>query len=274
MEIALIMALTLLMVPVAVFATGVFRVVLAVAFLVFFPGYTLVAALFPRKDSLDSAERLALSLVLSIAVVPLMGLVLNFTPWGIRTYPIVGTVSGFILVCSVVALWRRRRLPKEERFEPRIRLSMPHLSGGTGFDRALTCVLVLAVLGAAGTLAYVIAAPKHVEKFSEFYLLGADGMIEDYPQEAIVGQPVEVTMGIVNREHDYASYVVEITIEGDFVSRTDTVRLGNDKSWESKVSIIPSQPGPDQRVEFVLYKDDSTEPYRTLHLMLNVREES
>jgi uncharacterized membrane protein len=46
----------------------------------FFPGYTLISALFPRKDSLSGVERLALSFGLSIAVVPLIGLILNYMP--------------------------------------------------------------------------------------------------------------------------------------------------------------------------------------------------
>ncbi|MDH4300312.1 MAG: DUF1616 domain-containing protein, partial [Dehalococcoidia bacterium] len=60
------------------------RIVLGLPFLLFFPGYTLMAALFPKKDRLGGVERVALSFGLSIAVVPLVGLILNYTPWGIR----------------------------------------------------------------------------------------------------------------------------------------------------------------------------------------------
>ncbi|WP_048077056.1 DUF1616 domain-containing protein, partial [Halorubrum sp. AJ67] len=37
----------------------------------------------PDRSGIDGIERVALSFGLSIAVVPLIGLVLNFTPWGI-----------------------------------------------------------------------------------------------------------------------------------------------------------------------------------------------
>ncbi len=129
MDLVFVILLTLVMVPVALLAGGAPRIVLAAAFLVFFPGYTLVAALFPRKDSLDYLERVTLSLVLSIAVVPLLGMALNYTPWGIDTYPVVATVLGFVLVCSLAAQWRRYRLPEEERFPPRIRPVIPRLAG-------------------------------------------------------------------------------------------------------------------------------------------------
>jgi uncharacterized membrane protein len=51
-------------------------------FVLFVPGYVLIAALFPRADDLDWIERIALSFGLSIAVVPLIGLGLNYTPGG------------------------------------------------------------------------------------------------------------------------------------------------------------------------------------------------
>jgi uncharacterized membrane protein len=60
------------------------RVVLGLPFVLFFPGYALICLLFPRKGDLDGVERIALSLGLSIAIVPLIGLALNYTSWGIR----------------------------------------------------------------------------------------------------------------------------------------------------------------------------------------------
>ena len=70
---SLVLAAIILAVPSAKAA----RIVLGLPFVLFFPGYTFVAALFPRKDDLDAIERVALSLGLSIAVVPLVGLALN-----------------------------------------------------------------------------------------------------------------------------------------------------------------------------------------------------
>ncbi|HJJ86646.1 MAG TPA: DUF1616 domain-containing protein, partial [Methanocorpusculum sp.] len=56
------------------------RVIFTVPVILFIPGYVLIAALFPEKKSIDGIERFALSVGLSIAVVPLIGLVLNYTP--------------------------------------------------------------------------------------------------------------------------------------------------------------------------------------------------
>ena len=95
----------LLAVVILLLPDSALRVILGLPFLLFFPGYTLIAALFPKKSDLDGIERVALSFGLSIAVVPLLGLGLNYTPWGIRLYPVLITVIAFILaICHTSRL--------------------------------------------------------------------------------------------------------------------------------------------------------------------------
>ena len=92
------------------------RVVLGLLLVLFLPGYSLIAALFPRRDDLDGIERIALSFGLSIAVVPLLGLGLNYTPYGIRLVPILAVLSVFTVSLAVIAGVRRCWLPEEDRF--------------------------------------------------------------------------------------------------------------------------------------------------------------
>ncbi len=81
------------------------RYVFGAIAILYFPGFTLIEALYPKKEDLDSLERLALSIGLSLALVPLVGLLLNYTPWGIRLDPIVVSLSilgvGLALVAAV-----------------------------------------------------------------------------------------------------------------------------------------------------------------------------
>ena len=58
-------------------------------------------------------------------------------------------------------------------------------AGVIRLDKALSIVLILAILGAIGTLAYVIASPKVGERFTEFYILGLEGKAEGYPKKLI-----------------------------------------------------------------------------------------
>jgi len=95
---------------------SVVRIPLGLLMVLFVPGYSLIAALFPQKKDLDGIERLALSFGLSIAVVPLIGLGLNYTPWGIRLTPVVISLALFTLAMAGAAHWRRLNLLAEERF--------------------------------------------------------------------------------------------------------------------------------------------------------------
>lgn len=79
------------------------RVLLALPLVLFIPGYVLIAALFPSNEDIDLLERIALSFGLSIAVVPLIGLGLNYTPWGIRLDPIVTSLALFTLAMVLIA---------------------------------------------------------------------------------------------------------------------------------------------------------------------------
>ena len=92
---ALATAVTVLTVPDNTYPIIYARSVLGVVFLLFLPGFTLIKTLYPSKlpiqtssENLDTIERVALSLALSISLVPLVAFILlNYTPWGIRLHP-------------------------------------------------------------------------------------------------------------------------------------------------------------------------------------------
>jgi uncharacterized membrane protein len=100
------------------FPLVVFRWMLGSVFVLFIPGYVAVEALFPKGRELDGIERLALSVGLSLALVPLVGLLLNYTPWGIRLDPIMVSLTILTIGLALVAFARRFRL-SVERFELR-----------------------------------------------------------------------------------------------------------------------------------------------------------
>jgi uncharacterized membrane protein len=265
----------LLAVVIAFFPSTIARIILGLPFLLFFPGYTLIAALFPKKESLGGVERVALSLGLSIAVVPLIGLVLNFTPWGIRLDPILISLVVFIIAASGVAWYRREKLAPEERFavsfdiKPLFKVKLPfwYWQEESLVYNTVSLVLAVVIAVAIAGLGYMVTTtPRIGEKFTEFYILGPDGRAENYPTELRVGEEGDVIVGIVNHEQGEASYRVEVWIDGEktklWINGEDRdeirVELENEGKWEQKVGFVPQKAGR-QKVEFVLYKDG--EPY-------------
>jgi uncharacterized membrane protein len=89
------------------------RQTLGVISVLFLPGYTFIKALFPTQlpiktasESLDSVERIALSIGLSLALVPLVGLLINYTPWGITLTPLVLSLLCLTVTFASIALLR------------------------------------------------------------------------------------------------------------------------------------------------------------------------
>ncbi len=85
------------------------RYVLGGVFVLFLPGFLLISALYVRSGEMDTLEKIALSIGLSLAVVPLIGLILNYTPWGIRLEPIMVSLALFSEVMAVVCVVRKFR---------------------------------------------------------------------------------------------------------------------------------------------------------------------
>lgn len=83
------------------------RVIVGSIFVLFLPGYSLIEALYPRGDELSPLERLALSIGLSLALVTIVGLILNYTPWGISLNPIMVSLSLLTLSLLFIASARK-----------------------------------------------------------------------------------------------------------------------------------------------------------------------
>ncbi len=83
------------------------RYILGSFFVLFIPGYTLIEALYPQERSLSPLERVALSIGLSLALVPLIGLLLNYTPFGIRLYPVIFSLSALSIILSFIGAYRK-----------------------------------------------------------------------------------------------------------------------------------------------------------------------
>jgi hypothetical protein len=106
------LAATILTASVILLAPGSFPIVVirwvsGSILLFFLPGYALLQLLFPDRKEKNSLERFVLSLGLSLAIVPLIGLILTYTPWSLNSIPVVLCIGAFSIGVLTVAVIRK-----------------------------------------------------------------------------------------------------------------------------------------------------------------------
>ena len=283
-DLALVLVLSFILILIILFIPiDAIRIILGLPFMLFFPGYTLITALFPGKSGLQGIERLALSFGLSIAVMPLIGLILNYTPWGIRLHPILISLTVFIMTMCTIAFLRRNRLSDDDKYDFGYMLTirkarakeeptLPSLKNKKWMDRLLNIMLALASVVCICTIVYAIATPKTGEKFSEFYILGPEGKAENYPRDVKLGSPISLTIGVMNHEQMETTYTVKVIIDGVNNRVLPMITLAPEQKQEQVISFTPAKVGENQKVEFLLFKNAETEPYLTLHIWVNVSQ--
>jgi uncharacterized membrane protein len=200
----------------------------------------------------------------------------------------------------IITLYRRARLSDEEKFAVPFEMVKPALKeelfpkGQGKFDKALSIILIAAVIVAAVTTVFVIAFPKDGEKFTEFYILGEDKMADDYPEKFPVNSQQFVWIGIGNHEYRDVTYTVEtllLNAEWDSATNSSVIHasmpldrfevsvLDNTTYLEKYYFSVPYTGY--NRLEFLLYnetvpsasasaEEKMESAYRDLHLWIKV----
>jgi len=323
-DLAVVLALVALTdVFVLVPAVGVqpIRIALSLVSVLVLPGYALVAALFPEGDStetestganrpgrrvitgrllsgrsIDGLERALLSVGTSIAVVPLIGLVLDTTPLGLRLVPITLSVSTFTVVAAIVGVRRRWALPEAERFDLSFRWWLERVRAAfvpeTRLDSVLDTVLVASLLILAVSVGYTLAVPSEGERFTEFYLLTEDDsgelVADGYPTTVAPSETEPLVVGVSNNEGESTNYTIVVELQrieptGNTTAVVEQRQLHRFEMGiepnETKLrrhTVTPPLTGQRLRLMYLLYRGPAPQnptiesAYRETHLWIDV----
>lgn len=267
------------------------RTAIALPLVIAFPGYVVLAVLFPetsiedddrdggdRLATIDSVERAVLSVAVSAAVVPLVGFGLNYTDLGIALAPLSVAVGGLVVGLAFLGLSRRMARAPAERYEApllawsaaattrfvgssrdSLRTRTP-LEPTTDTRRLLNLLFVVSLLTFAGTVGYAaVTPPGDGEPFTELYLLQQtdDGgyTTEDLPDQLSTGESTTLYAAVGNHEGVAMPYTVVVTLDGREVDRVSgEVPAGETRRFETTVQ--PSQPGENVRLSVLLYRGE------------------
>lgn len=249
------------------------RVFLGVPFVLFVPGYALVAALLPRNGPLDGVERIALSFGLSLAITPLLALAIHYSPWDFSVDPVVLGLLASTVLFSAIAGRRRMSVVPERRFVPELpRVSIPPLSNWDGTTRLAVILSVVSLLLLGSTAGVILVQRAGSGGATEFALYNAQGQPGHYQRDLAPGQSATVILAVTNDESKAERYRVVVTAESRVVTTIPDIAVAKGATWHHPVAITVPSAGPQIPVIFNLYRQNqpaTAHPYRMLRLFVD-----
>jgi uncharacterized membrane protein len=254
-----------------VYPVPAIRSILGIPFLMFVPGFVLLAVLMPRRTDIQTMERVIISFVVSIIIDTVIGLLLNYTVSGITESSVAVSLAIFVLFVSGAAMIRQLLLPAGERgvLEFTLRLMKP--SAGT-FNFALTILMSLVLVGGVASGIIYSVSPKKSAAFTQFYIVQQEGGALYTVNSPSENDDVTITLGLDNNEGGLTTYKVQALINDIGNTEIDPIVLSNGEKWQQTIT-LPALSNTQTKVEFQLYKDNDQKPYlNTLRVWIKARQ--
>lgn len=272
----------------------VWRLLIGGPLLVFVPGYSLLAVLFPRSGTqpnkasvrspniifrsrrLRLRDRVVLAIGMSVTLIPILGIVLAATGLQFTRLTVVGTLSMFTVCCVLSGIGRRLQVPPEQRFRLPIDQwtsdARSFLFGGNLVDSGINLFLVGSILIGLGTAGYAVAVPQQDTEFTSFALLTrtSDGAYQSsqYPTTFTQGQSQELVVSVTNHRRTATEYTIvtelqQVRTDGKQVrvlsqreQRRFSVEVAPDETWRRPHQVTPDRAGTNLRLVYYLYRGD------------------
>jgi len=262
------------------------RAITGLLFVLFVPGYALVAALFPEAGrspgeeptdtddplvttpessdggplnyprGVDGWERLALSFAFSLAAIPLLAMGVTLSSLSFTTVTTFLAISAFTILCAGIGAWRRLRLHPQRRFRvsPTDWLGRTRSSSAGANSRGailLNIALAIAILVALGVFGFAVLAPPDGETYTDFHILSEDEsgdlVAAAYPDSFTPQEPEPIYTGIENHEHRTVEYDVVVQLQR--VQETEDGAVVTDRQEVDRFSVVvePGESWVDRR---------------------------
>jgi uncharacterized membrane protein len=285
------------------------RAVFGLPLLLFLPGYAVLTVLFPTRSppysnqlllksdsdfrSIDSVERMALSVGMSFALLPLIALVFwAIDDQGFGTTVLLGMLTAITVLGMVYGTHRRLQLPKWQRYQVPISHWIDEIEENI-FDDEVTettwnIILIISIVLAVGSLGYVVVVPNQSASYTRVSLLTQDASgdlsVANYSTEIEAGTGIDPILAIENRERTPVSYTIIIEIQhiidDKTVSSTELARYravvpAGETAYVNH-TVSPTVVGETLKLQYLVYKGEppsdptATNAYRTLFLWIDV----
>lgn len=233
------------------------------------PGYLLVSAVFPSERDLEGVDRIALALGMSIGLIAVQALVLDRLLGGMTAGSVRALVGGCSLLLLLIAVVRRARAAEDRSILPSAERELRPRTAPR-VERFTRIIAAAGLLVAGATYALTVldsAAPP-----TEFYVLGREGQLAQYPLQTRVGEAVTLRVGVRQATGTPGRYSIGVYRGADLLAHIGPLALEAGARWEDDVRFVLDRAGADQELLLRLEDGVSPEPVRTLRLWIDVPE--
>lgn len=239
--------------------------------ILFLPGYALISVIYPRKDYINSPNRVVYSFASSIAITTVVGMVLNYTPYNMIS-SILEVLSVLTIILLLVAYFRRNSAGKVNSFGVNLQ-GVYDVFGGffreSRIENILSVMLVISLVLMVSTT-YITANPTESKPYTDFSVLGADGNAVN-SINITSGDSGNLTISILNHENKKTTYRLLVTSDGN-VQTDETLTLDDKQKMDVNFNFTAGDPGT-RNLEFNLYKlPDENNIYKSINIPLIVTE--
>ena len=266
----------------------ILKIVIGLTSLIFIPGYLLLFVIFPTKKTdkgIDFTQRIALSFGISLIIVAITGIVLNYTVGKIKLENALISIFIFEISIGIISTYRWFKTIPDERLVLSIDLNLLKLKNNfktkNKVDKILIISLIISILITTILFIFVITTPIVNEKFTVFNILGSDGSTTNYPRNITAEENSTIIIDVTNHEYQTINYTIEVWLINHTISfnestnekiisynnawfinkintRLDHTDINSEEKWkpqwEYKYTFNITKKGDNLTLAFLLYK--------------------
>jgi uncharacterized membrane protein len=223
----------LALLAIIIVATGLQRTILGVLvgipLVLFVPGYSVAEAALQNRER-SFTERLLVGIGLSLAIVVLSGIALDWMPWGLQPLSWALLLAGITFTGCLIAARRRRDISQTGvvpvitvPLEPGLHLAI--------WPKILAGLAALLVLGSLGIAVYGAQNQPY------------DGFVQLWALPPAQGDTTSaIHFGIRNQDKTPEEYELHITVNGRTVQNYPVVLLQPQATWQQSLALHVKTP--------------------------------
>ncbi|MBI1280688.1 MAG: DUF1616 domain-containing protein [Anaerolineaceae bacterium] len=215
--------------------------------LVLLTGHT-VLTVWANGLVLHQAVRMLLAIMLGLTITALVGLVLNYTPWGLTPQSWVLALSFVVIVHVIIAFIQRWRL---------VEAPQPMQRFAFNFGQGVMLILAALVVGISIMVAQIGSLNQPRPGFTQLWMTGDPSQTSS-----------ATFLGIRNEEAEPVTYNLVVTQGNEVLQDYQDIQLMAGETWQRSVD-LSSLTDKTMPIEAVLYRSNKPDaPYRSVKLWL------